>query len=87
MEIHGQVTNGVIVFDDGSPRLPEGTRVAVSELPATPQLTNDVRTRLDFPLVRGGQPGTFHLTNELIEACFEAEELEKLRRSGFDIPS
>jgi hypothetical protein len=87
--LFGHIQNGVVVLDAGSPALPEGTRVSIvsshSSLPAVPQ--EDAKPRLDFPLIRGGEPGTMHLTNAMIEAVFEEEDIEMLRRSGLDLPS
>jgi hypothetical protein len=88
MTIFGHIENGVVVLDAGSPTLPEGTRVEIAPKPRVPpQVSEEERPRLDFPLICGGEPGTMHLTNALIEAIFEEEDLEMLRRSGLEIHS
>jgi hypothetical protein len=78
MEIHGLVQNGVIVLIDG-PALPEGLPVTVScnLEPGLPPATKKKRAQL--PLVRTGEPGSLHLTNERIAEIFDEEEVASSR--------
>lgn len=81
MTLTGHIRNGVVVFD-APPPLPEGAAVTVL-LPDPPAAGR----RVEFPLVRTGQPGTWTLTREQIDAAFDDEDREMLRRSGVDVPS
>ena len=79
MELLGQIHNGVVVLDGGTP-LPEGTRVSVSPVSSIPPFpeTEIVCEAGKLPYVHGGIPGTWHLTNEMIAQIFEEEDLEKM---------
>jgi len=84
MELHGHIQNGVVKLD-GNPILPEGAAVTVLIAP----LISSVQSSLPeteivcepgkLPYVRGGIPGTLHLTNEIIAQVFEEEDLAKLK--------
>jgi hypothetical protein len=79
MELHGLVRNGVIVLTSGL-SLPEGTLVTVScnLEPASPPAPQ--KKRVQLPLVRTGEPGSLHLTNERIANIFAAEDVASSRR-------
>ena len=69
MEISGHIQNGVVVLDDPVV-LPEGAAVTVSIRALSPSeasplpATEIVCQPGKLPYVRGGIPGTLHLTNE-----------------------
>jgi len=67
MELTGHIENGVVVFDGGTPP-PEGTRVTVVTVEQV------VHKKIDFPLVRSGEPGSWALTNEKIGEIFDEED-------------
>jgi hypothetical protein len=78
MELHGFVQNGVIVLSGGL-SLPEGTPVTVScslELGSRPL---SEMQRVQLPLVRTGEPGSMHLTNERIAEIFDEEDVASSR--------
>jgi hypothetical protein len=78
MELSGYVQNGIIVLAGGL-SLPEGTPVTVSynlELGSPPPAG---KKRVQLPLVRTGEPGSLHLTNERIAEIFEEEDLASTR--------
>jgi hypothetical protein len=79
METLGHVCNGVVVLEGGV-TLPEGTLVTVScDLePASPPTSKKERVRL--PLVRTGEPGSLHLTNERIAEILDEEDVASSRR-------
>jgi hypothetical protein len=79
MELHGLVQNGVIVLSAGV-SLPEGTPVTVSCIlePGLPPATE--KKRVQLPLVRTGEPGSLHLTNERIAEIFDEEDVASSRR-------
>jgi hypothetical protein len=78
MELNGRVQNGVIVLTDGF-SLPEGTPVTVScSLEGTSQ-PPPKKKRVQLPLVRTGEPGSMHLTNERIAEIFDEEDVASSR--------
>jgi hypothetical protein len=73
MVVSGRVQNGVVVLDNGL-SLPEGTAVIVS-YPAAPDATSATpKRRVQVPLVRTQNPGTWNLTNEQIGQIFDDED-------------
>ncbi len=78
MELHGIVQNGVIVLSGGR-SLPEGTPVTVSCSlePGSPPAPE--KRRIEFPLVRTGEPGSVNLTNERIAEIFDEEDVASSR--------
>jgi len=69
MELTGHISNGVVVFDGGTP-LPEGTRVSV-----VPRSVEAPRSNYPpLPVVYGGEPGSIHLTNEMIHQILNDED-------------
>jgi hypothetical protein len=73
MRIPGRVENGVVVLE-GSSHLPEGVAVTVT-YPATLPTERPVpRRRIEFPLVRTGQPGTVNLTGSRIAEILDEED-------------
>ncbi len=91
MELSGHIQNGVVVFDQNT-MLPEGVAVTVLiPTPGPPIAPVRPETQIvcepgKLPYVHGGIPGTWHLTNEKIEAIFEEEEIEALRKQ-WNVPS
>lgn len=78
MELNGLVQNGVIVLTGGL-SLPEGTPVTVScSLEPASQPPRE-KKRVQLPLVRTGEPGTLHLTNERIAEIFDEEDVASSR--------
>ena len=77
MVIPGRVLNGVVVLEGGTP-LPEGAAVTVT-FPAPPPTTGE-KKRVEVPLVRGGEPGSLHLTNEMIAEIFDGEDASRIMR-------
>ncbi|HEX4125467.1 MAG TPA: hypothetical protein VHY37_12120 [Tepidisphaeraceae bacterium] len=77
MELLGRVNHGVIV-PQGDAQLPEGVTVRIVYEPeavqTTPARSEKGRHRVDFPLVRTGEPGTLHLTNEMIGEILDEED-------------
>src|SRR5205814_1358491 len=65
MELNGLVQNGVIVLSGGA-SLPEGTPVTVSCSLEAGSPPPSEKKRVQLPLVRTGEPGSMHLTNERI---------------------
>ncbi len=70
MTLLGHVLNGVIVPDQGF-ALPDGAVVSISYpvalSSAEPKSPSDLpakKQRVEFPLVRGGEPGSLKLTND-----------------------
>lgn len=84
MEIQGVVQNGVVVLD-GSVSLPEGAVVTVSiQSVASPIASPHPVTQIvcepgKLPYVRGGVPGSWNLTNEMIEQILEEEDLAMMK--------
>jgi hypothetical protein len=91
MQIHGHIRNGVVVFE-GNPNLPEGAAVTVLiPTPAPPVAPPVPETELvcepgKLPYVRGGIPGTWNLTNEMIAQILEEEDLQMMKGMG-NVPS
>ena len=79
MELHGLVQNGVIVLSSGL-TLPEGTPVTVSCSLEPGSRPTSVKKRVQLPLVRTGEPGSMHLTNERIAEIFDEEDVASSRR-------
>ncbi|HMO86720.1 MAG TPA: hypothetical protein PKC18_17555 [Lacipirellulaceae bacterium] len=88
MTLDGHIRNGVVVLD-GPLLLPDGTPVIVTvpdpSQPATPEPRVVLQPGM-LPIVTGGSPGVWNLTNETIEQVFLEEDLEAMRRSG-PVPS
>lgn len=84
IELSGHVENGMIVLDGGA-SLPEGAAVTVlvpapaalgtSPLPTTELICEPGK----LPYVRGGIPGTLHLTNDMIAQIFEEEDIAMMK--------
>jgi hypothetical protein len=73
----GQVHNGVVVLDAGSPPLPEGARVRIATLSEHDLIRVELRDGM--PVVVGGSTGTWNLTNEQIGLIQEQEDIDMLR--------
>ena len=73
MEFQGHVRNCVVVLD-GNPSLPEGTAVTVYCPDSSASGPAVGKGRIQVPLVRTGQPGSVHLTNERIGQILDAED-------------
>jgi hypothetical protein len=73
MKFPGRIENGVVVFDD-EVSLPECAVVMVSfgERPLI-QVAKDQK-RVEFPLVPSPNPGSVHLTNEMIGELLDEED-------------
>jgi len=83
MEFLGHVQNGVVVLDEGM-AFPEGTRVSVSPIQRMPPVSQPTETEIvleagKLPYVRGGTPGTWNLTNEMIAQILDEEEIERTK--------
>jgi hypothetical protein len=78
MELHGLVQNGVIVLSGGV-SLPDGTPVTVSCSLEPSSLPQAEKKRVQLPLVRTGEPGSLHLTNERIAEIFDEEDVASSR--------
>jgi hypothetical protein len=76
MTIPGRVQNGVVVLD-GDAALPEGAAVVVSY--STAPLKPAGKTRVQVPLVRTGEPGTVHLTNQQIAEILDDQDAASRR--------
>jgi hypothetical protein len=89
MKLHGHIQNGVVALD-GNPTLPEGAVVTVvvgdlappvaSPLPETEIVCESGK----LPYVRGGTPGAWHLTNDMIARFFEEEDLAMMKDALID---
>ena len=84
MEIQGRIQNGVIVLDDPV-SLPEGVAVTVL-IPAldTSGASQLLETEIvcesgKLPYVRGGNPGTWQLTNHMIAKIFDEEDVASMK--------
>ncbi len=77
MTILGRVQNGVIILE-GDAALPEGTAVVVSYATVPPKATAG-KPRIKLPLVRTGEPGTVHLTNQQIADILDDEDAASRR--------
>lgn len=83
MTLTGHIQNGVVVLDGGM-TFPEGTRVSVSPIPRIPPVSQPTATEIvlepgKLPYVRGGIPGTWNLTNEMIAQILEEEDVEMMK--------
>jgi len=78
MTLPGHIQNGIVVLDGGM-AFPEGTRVAVTQVPPLPPEPQPEKRRVEFPLVRSGIPGSVHLTNERSAEILEEEEIAALK--------
>jgi hypothetical protein len=78
MEVRGFVQNGVIVLPGGF-SLPEGMPVTVSYTLAPGSRPRSEKKRVQLPLVRTGEPGSLHLTNERIAEIFDEEDVASSR--------
>ena len=86
MELTGHIHNGVVVFDGGTIP-PEGTRVTVATVLATPPTPVPYDgLRPQVPLVHTGKPGTLHLTNDMIAEIFAQDDIEYMK-GMFNAPS
>ncbi len=91
MEHFGHIQNGIVVLD-GNPHLPEGAAVTVVvRAPAPPVAPPVPATELvcepgQLPYVRGGTPGTWTLTNEMIAQIIEEEDIESMK-GKWNVPS
>lgn len=84
MKFHGRIQNGVVELD-GNPTLPEGVAVTV----LIPTLASPISSQLPqteivcepgtLPYVRGGSPGTWQLTNDMIAQVLEEEDLAMMK--------
>lgn len=76
MEIQCVVQNGVVVLPPDV-TLPEGTVVVVQcsqeQVPVEPR----PRKRAQFPLVHSKNPGTLHLTNDMIAEFLNDTEISR----------
>lgn len=84
-QIPGRVENGVVVFE-GDVSLPEGTRVVVFQLSPGEQASRASKKRVELPLVKSGEPGSIHLTNERIQEILDEEDIAALK-GQWDAPS
>ena len=73
----GIVRNGVIILDNGC-ALPDGTRVRVSVIESTEKAP---KHRITFPLVPSENPGSLHLTNEMIGQILDEEDATEIELS------
>jgi hypothetical protein len=73
MVIPGRVKNGVVVFEGSSP-LPEGAAVTIAYPAVPPSTQTPEEQRIQVPLVRTGEPGTMHLTNDRIAEILDQED-------------
>lgn len=73
MEILGRVDHGVIVPQSDA-ALPEGALVRIVYEPEPVEGVKKAGNRVKLPLVESGEPGTLHLTNEVIAEIFDEED-------------
>jgi hypothetical protein len=73
MTLTGHVQNGVVILD-GNSMLPEGASVTVLYIEAVIKKPTPGGKRIEVPLVRTGEPGTVHLTNERIAEILDEED-------------
>ena len=85
MELFGHIQNGVVVLDEGA-TIPEGTRVSVSPVPAESTEVRVVSRPGELPVVQGGRPGTWNLTNEQIGQILDEEDMQSLK-GAWNVPS
>jgi hypothetical protein len=77
MTIPGRVQNGVVILE-GDSTLPEGAVVSVYCPTAAPP-SSAGKVRIQLPLVRTGEPGTVHLTNQRIAEILDEEDVAPRR--------
>ena len=83
MNVLGKVENGVVVLE-GKITLPEGMRVAVSPIPPIPLATQQMAPEViiepgKLPWIRGGIPGTWKLSGEIIAQILTDEDVETMK--------
>lgn len=78
MEISGRVHKGVVVLEGGL-ELPEGAPVTVCYPAAVGTKAVVEKRRIEFPLVRTGQPGSVRLTGEQIAEILDEEDVAPRR--------
>ena len=81
MIIPGRVRNGVVI-PDGGQALPEGAAVSISYPVAPAPNPIPENRRVQFPLVRTGEPGSVHLTNDRIAEILDEEDIFSILASG-----
>ena len=78
MVIAGRVQNGVVIPERGA-ALPEGAAVTIT-VPLLPEPKPAAeKQRIQFPLVRTGQPGSVTLTSERIAEILGEEDASPRR--------
>jgi len=73
MELLGRVDGGLIV-PQGDACLPEGALVRIVYEPEPVQDRKKPGYRVKLPLVESDQPGSLHLTNEMIAEIFDEDD-------------
>lgn len=73
MNIRGRIKNGRVELD-GSPSIPEGTKVVVY-VNDQPTKVDDESTPLPFPIVSAERPGSVNLTSDLIAEMLEDDDV------------
>jgi hypothetical protein len=76
MVIRGRIHNGVVVLEQTTASLLEGTEVTVvvETAPMAAIRIAKNQKRVEFPLVRSSAPGSIHLTNQMIDDILDAED-------------
>jgi hypothetical protein len=75
MEILGCVLNGVVI-PEGQAALPEGAIVRILYEPEfVPRPTKESGRHVTLPLFESEEPGSLHLTNEMIAEILDEDEL------------
>lgn len=82
MELLGHIQNGVVVLDSG-PTLPEGTKVSVSPVATETSIVNKPG---ELPVIVGGRPGSWNLTNEQIGEILDEEDVASMK-GMWNVPS
>ncbi|MCC7087071.1 MAG: hypothetical protein IT427_18885 [Pirellulales bacterium] len=72
MELLGRVDHGVVVPQVDA-NLPEGAMVRIVYEPQEPAKKSGYRVK--FPLVESDQPGSLHLTNQMIAEILDEDDL------------
>jgi hypothetical protein len=75
MEIQGHVQNGVVILDSNV-SLPEGADVCVVYVPEAPKPSAE-KVRIELPLIRSKNPGSLHLTNDMIAEILNDQEISR----------
>ncbi len=73
MEFLGLVDRGVVV-PQGNAHLPEGAVVRIVYEPEAAEGVKKAGHRVKLPLVESGEPGSLHLTNEMIAEILDEED-------------